>query len=228
MGDIQMRLVIDCTVCPIERPSDNMVQRLFFSGKHKMHCVKYEVAVRPDGIICWINGPHQGSMADITVYREERIEDDLQQGELILGDKGYVGEARIITPKKKPAGRDLSEDEQAFNALINEKRIIVENCFAMVKSFRSMSTPWRQKLERHKYVFYVVCELANMKRLEVAVYPSKTWFYRKSNDLSADEGMQYCTMRNNFPPFDGGRGIYSVFRRLLDLGEWTKDQKERV
>jgi len=51
------------------------------------------------------------------------------------------------------------------------------------------------------------------------------WYH---NDLSADEGMQYCTMRNNFPPFDGGRGIYSVFRRLLDLGEWTKDQKERV
>jgi len=33
-------------------------------------------------------------------------------------------------------GRDLSEDEQAFNALINCRRIIVENCFAMVKTFR--------------------------------------------------------------------------------------------
>ena len=178
-----MHLVIDCTVCPIERPSDNEIQRLFYSGKHKMHCVKYEVAVRPDGIICWVNGPHQGSMSDITVYREERMENDLPLEERILGDKGYVGEPRIITPRKKMPGRDLSEDEQAFNALINHRRIIVENCFAMVKTFRAMSTPWRQQLGRHKLVFYVVCELVNMKRNERSSSPSKKSFYCNSNTV---------------------------------------------
>jgi len=67
------------------------------------------------------------------------MENDLPLEERILGDKGYVGEPRIITPRKKMPGRDLSEDEQAFNALINCTRIIVENCFAMVKTFRAMS-----------------------------------------------------------------------------------------
>jgi len=82
---------------------DNAVQKLFYSGKHKRHCDKYECGVRRDGLICWINGPHQGSKADVTVYREESTEDHLDLGERILGDKGYFGEKRIITPRKKKA-----------------------------------------------------------------------------------------------------------------------------
>jgi len=156
--------VVDCTVCPIQRPQENDVQRLFYSGKHKMHCIKYEVGVRLDGLICWVNGPHAGSKADITAYREERVEQYLQPGEVILADKGYLGEARIVTPTKKPAGRDLTEDESVFNSLVNEKRIIVENTFAVAKEFRALSSPWRQQLWRHSIVFFVVCEIVNMKK----------------------------------------------------------------
>jgi len=48
-------LIIDATACRIQRPKDDDEQRLYYSGKHKFHCVKYEVATRVlDGRICWV------------------------------------------------------------------------------------------------------------------------------------------------------------------------------
>jgi len=145
---------------------DNAVQKLFYSGKHKRHCVKYECGVRRDGLICWINGPHQGAKADVTVYREQRMEDHLDLGERILGDKGYFGEKRIITPRKKRPGKELTTEELAFNGIVSSHRIEVEHTFGKIKVFRALSSPWRQALKRHKKVFFILCEITNLKEYQ--------------------------------------------------------------
>ena len=92
------------------------------------------------------------------------MENDLEEGELILGDMGYIGEARIVTPRKRKPKGELSEDEKQYNALVGEERIVVEHTFSLLKSFHSMSHPWRNALYRHKLVFFVVCELVNLKK----------------------------------------------------------------
>jgi len=149
LGTHRIRLVLDCTVCPVEPPLGWEKQKVYYSGKHRLHCLKYECAVRPDGLIVWVNGAYYGSKHDLNVFRTGGLADQVGN-QRILADKGYVGEEIFIHPIK---GRDLDERQSAFNALISRQRVVVENTFSMVKHFRAMSTPWRANRETHGVFF---------------------------------------------------------------------------
>ncbi len=99
-----IKLVIDGTDCPIERPNskeDSQVQiwrrKKFYSGRDKensrsKYCLKYTVAVQVStGQICFIDGPRPGSMSDITALRESGLLGKIRSqnlDEVILADKG--------------------------------------------------------------------------------------------------------------------------------------------
>ena len=80
--------------------------------KHKAHGLKYEIGVRRDGLICWIYGPIPGSVHDITIVRQGGLQNELLPGEFVLGDKGYMGEAWILTPFK---GAQLTDGQRGWN-----------------------------------------------------------------------------------------------------------------
>eukprot|EP01118_Nematostelium_gracile_P017052 TRINITY_DN7174_c0_g1_i2.p1 TRINITY_DN7174_c0_g1~~TRINITY_DN7174_c0_g1_i2.p1 ORF type:complete len:163 (-),score=20.18 TRINITY_DN7174_c0_g1_i2:166-654(-) len=87
--------IIDGTKCKLNRPNEE-IQELFYSGKKKMHTMKYEVGVSIDlGHIIWISGPYPGKVHDSTMYKDGGIGDHLIPNELVLGDKGYRGNQRI-------------------------------------------------------------------------------------------------------------------------------------
>src|SRR4051812_31917762 len=97
-------LVLDATECEIQRPSDYVTQKRFYSGKSKMHSVKYELGVQiVSGLICWLAGGCPGSVHDYTVTKNNGLLSCLLPGELVLADKGYVGDASIVTPVRSPA-----------------------------------------------------------------------------------------------------------------------------
>jgi hypothetical protein len=52
-----------------------------------------------------------------------------------IGDKGYVG-LGMLTPHRKPAGRDLTDQEKAHNRVINSVRAVVDRVIANFKTWR--------------------------------------------------------------------------------------------
>jgi hypothetical protein len=87
-----INIVLDATEIPIQRPSK--LQRIFYSGKSKMHSLKYEVAatIRQPYKIVWIAGPVYGSMHDLKLTRTMGLMSNLLPHEFILADLGYYGE----------------------------------------------------------------------------------------------------------------------------------------
>lgn len=155
-------LAIDSTLCEIQRPPSD-IQGEFYSVKHKRHGLKYEVAVRDDGLICWVYGSIPGSVHDITIVREGGIENELLPGETVIGDRGYAGEDWLLTPFK---GGQLTEDQMKWNQVIENKRYKVENTFAWLKKFEALKSPWRHEHEKNEVIFRIGCHLTNMLILD--------------------------------------------------------------
>jgi len=140
-----------------------VIQRKFYSGKHRAHVVKWECAVQINtGRLCWFSDPFKGRRHDLTILRRSGILDQLQAGEKILGDKAYVGEASLITPfKNKPEG--LTQEEMNHNQAVNHERAIIERFFGRLKEFRCLKIDWRHSLEKLNWCFVVCLNITNMK-----------------------------------------------------------------
>ena len=73
----------------------------------------------------------------------------MRDGGLALADLGYQGEAdRFRIPAKKPQGGELTEDQQAYNAVHSALRCLGERANALLKgTFRILNRirgcPWR-------------------------------------------------------------------------------------
>ena len=79
-----------------------------------------------------------------------------------MGDKAYVGEDIIVAPIR---GNNLSVQQRAYNSHINRYRIIIENTFSWLKKFEILKQKYRNNLENHQQVFFICCELTNIKIL---------------------------------------------------------------
>ncbi|KAL0488722.1 hypothetical protein AKO1_002581, partial [Acrasis kona] len=80
--------IIDGTECFLYRPSDNHIQRIYYSGKKKRHMMKYHIVVSiVDGHILDVCGPFYGKVHDITMAKSwiESNNIVLQEGEMFLG-----------------------------------------------------------------------------------------------------------------------------------------------
>jgi len=153
--------VLDSTECPVERPYDPLIQRIFYSGKSKQHSMKYEIAVGlQDGDIKWINGGVPGSVHDLKLARYGQIKEHLLPHEFILADKAYVGESIFITPIKGTH----TKLEEAINMVLNTHREVVEHTFCRIKNFHCLSQRWRHNLTLHPIVFQTICNIVNIDK----------------------------------------------------------------
>jgi hypothetical protein len=153
-------MALDGTECWIERPLDNTVQKHYYSGKKRKHTIKYEIGVQlQSGKIVWLAGGVPGSVHDITLYRSCGLRSYLLPGEMILADKGYIGDDIIITPFR-PA---RSEEEKEFNSAISSLRQIVEHTYHRIKIFNFTQHKWRHHLDLHPMAFKVICHTLNIE-----------------------------------------------------------------
>jgi hypothetical protein len=151
-------LALDTTDCPIQRPSKE-IQRAFYSGKSKKHCLKYEIGVSlVTGQIHWIWGPVGGATHDVTISESSGITHELRPNEYIFADKAYSGQPYFITPIKSPQ----TYSDQIYNGIVSSLRQIVENLLDRLKNFECLNTNWRHDLHLHPIAFKVVCNLVNI------------------------------------------------------------------
>jgi hypothetical protein len=116
-----------------------------YSGKHKTTGKNVQVACYHSGTIAWISDPVDGRRHDSYAIRASGLPDGFDKGGLVA-DKGYVG-LGMITPHKKPIGRDLRPDEKAHNRAVNQVRAVVERAIANFKTWRIVHTDYRRPIE---------------------------------------------------------------------------------
>lgn len=137
------KIIVDSFETPIPRPSDNDRQKRVYSGKKKRHTLKTQIITDHKGTILDVSSGHRGPKADVKIWNETALPDELKEKPK-LGDKAYQGAAKQTqTPKKKPGGGELSEEEKAANRLISQERIYVEHSIRKVKGFRVVRDEYR-------------------------------------------------------------------------------------
>jgi len=160
-------LVIDSTPTPIPKPPNREDQKRYFNFKKKgtRYAMKTQCAVGLDLKIWDVSDTYPHSVHDLTVLRGSDAFEMISQENRGLGDSAYIGEPRMLTPFKKPRGRQLRQREKLFNKQISHVRITVENVFKRVKDFKIISETYRgdyHKLGDFNCVFKLVCSLVNL------------------------------------------------------------------
>ncbi len=128
----EYELIIDSYEQGIERPEKSEKQKEYYSGKKKSHTRKSQVIVLPLGKdIVDIEAGKPGKKSDINFFRE--TQEKLLEEQTFTGDKAYVGEPAIKTPKKKPKNQELTDKEKSENKELASERIFVEHIIRLLK-----------------------------------------------------------------------------------------------
>lgn len=149
----------------------------YFSGKTKMHALKTQYAVTPEGMILHQSASVPAPMSDSMLLRRSRLAGNLPPGIRLFGDSAYEGmgqvytELEVVTPHKKPRGGALTDEQRELNRQISKVRIAVENSIRRVKTFKVARDYFRNPVSSHGQLLGVVSGLVNlrmMNRLEAA------------------------------------------------------------
>ena len=159
---IEYELIVDATEQPIERPSEQEVQKPYYSGKKKRHTLKSQIIFLPENLeIIDVLMGEKGSRSDIGMLRQRFNKFDEKQG--FLGDKAYEGESQVVTPKKKPKKRELSQEEKDENNWISSKRVLIEHVIRLLKIFKVMQERFRLRRARYESVTKLICGLVRLR-----------------------------------------------------------------
>ena len=151
--------IIDATEIKINRPKNAAIQRKYYSGKSKIHCLKFQIIVQPEkGEIMHVGKLSKGNRHDFKMIKKSGIFEQVGNEESLMGDSGYQGMdeyCNAIVPKKKTRGR-LSQEDSQNNQKISKKRVIVEHAFAKMKRFKILRNKWTGKISNHEFLEKIV------------------------------------------------------------------------
>ncbi|XP_028415379.1 uncharacterized protein LOC114538401 [Dendronephthya gigantea] len=131
---------IDGTVRPICRPGKH--QRDVYNGHKRVHSIKFQSIVIPNGLIANLSGPWEGRKHDAGMLAESGLMRDLERiaysptGETlcIYGDPAYPLRVYLQAPFRDA---NLTDEMKAYNKAMNSVRVSVEWLFGeIVKYFR--------------------------------------------------------------------------------------------
>jgi hypothetical protein len=156
----------DGTERAIPRPKDQEVQRFYYSGKRKSHTVKNVVIINEQCKIVLLTLTCEGKKNDKKVSDEADF--SLPSGSSLYQDTGFQGFAlegvTIVQPKKKPRGKELTQEEKDDNRQISSIRVRVEHAIGGVKRYRIVKDKIRNwKDDFRDQVMETCCGLHNFR-----------------------------------------------------------------
>jgi len=109
-----------------------------------------------------------GKTHDFKMYKKEvreRILDSIR----VNGDSGFQGIAKhhknSDTPKKKTKKNPLTKEEKANNKLLARERIFVEHINRILKVFKILALPYRNRRKRYGLRANLICGFYNFERM---------------------------------------------------------------
>lgn len=157
VGDVVERLT--------PRLACKKAQKEAYSGKKKLHTNTNFAISRPDGYVLFLSETYAGSVHDKSIWNE--LEINIEAHSLLL-DSGFEGADKqcptVITPFKKPKGKELSESKKNVNTGISKKRAIIENVFEMIKRLRMIRDKIRIKgFDKRHLVMRIATGIHNLR-----------------------------------------------------------------
>ncbi|XP_072380479.1 uncharacterized protein [Diabrotica undecimpunctata] len=142
---------IDGTVRPICRPSIN--QQLYYSGHKRLHCLKFQSVLCPDGIIISLKGAFEGRRHDAGILRESGLYEELEQNVTfpnhrfcLYGDQAYGLRELLLRPYTEHEIRG-NQQRQQFNTSMRGLRVAVEWGFGkVIQNFAFLDFKKNQKI----------------------------------------------------------------------------------
>jgi hypothetical protein len=142
---------LDGTDFPINEPGPGPRNPGWYSHKFRGPGLRYEIGISiKTGNICWANGGYPcGSWPDLNIARDSYVH-YVDDNELTLGDKGYRGDARFITPTESNGGRH--KQIMARHETVNKR----------IRQFNILNKKFRNALEKHPRCFHAVVNITQI------------------------------------------------------------------
>ena len=129
---------VDGTLCKISRPKNN--QREVYNGHKRVHSLKFQGVVLPNGLIANLNGPYEGRRHDATMLYESGLLRDLQavawtrdgRPLSLYGDPAYPLGVHLQAPFRNV---HITPDMARFNQRMSEVRVDVEWMFGCISNY---------------------------------------------------------------------------------------------
>ena len=110
-------------------------QQLVFNGHKRIHALKYQSVVTPNGLIANLFGPFEGRRHDSALLQASGLLDNLDtpkyRGYALYGDPAYPLRGQLIVPFR---GAALTPDQEEFNRAMSNVRESVEWGFKDIAS----------------------------------------------------------------------------------------------
>lgn len=154
---------VDGTVRGIARPKYN--QRVMYNGYKRVHSIKFQSVVTPNGLIANLAGLFEGKRHDSTMLHESGLLTDLRRiafynGDplYLYGDPAYPLGVYLQAPFK---GNNITPQMALYNKAMSEVRIAVEMLFGNILNYFKFIDFKRQMKVNLSPVgkMYVVCAL---------------------------------------------------------------------
>ena len=168
---------VDGTVRPCSRPGQN--QRILFNGHKRIHALKFQSVVIPNGLIFNLHGPVEGRRHDSGMLAESRLLGQLQlhaytpNGEppCIYGDPAYPLRVYLQAPYQ---GNRLTNLQKRYNTTMSNVRVSVEWLFKEILTYFAFADFKRNLTTALSAIgkMYVVCTLLTNAR--ICLYKSRT------------------------------------------------------
>ena len=191
---------VDGTVREICKPS--LLQGAFYTGKDRIHALKYQAINTPDGLIRHLAGPYPGARHDQFMLKESKVLDWIggfprQQGtswaHVIYADCGYCKiDSRIEVPYHDA---EINVLHAAYNDKMSSSRISVEWAFGGILKYWSAlrHVPSQQILSNQKIgqIYFVAALLTNLLN---CVRPNQTSQYFKCEPPSLQAYLAWLSL----------------------------------
>jgi hypothetical protein len=168
-------LVVDATFLALPHHADADERKTYYHHKSPTkQALKWQLTVTTDGTPWDISDVVHGSKADIMLLRESGVLDRLRGATVVLGDKGYIGEEQVMTPKKKPRLAELKEEDKDENMVKHSARVVVENCFPVFKRWAILGGVYRDGFRKdsdRERATRIVKVIAALVKRRLAVHP---------------------------------------------------------
>ncbi|CAF4592828.1 unnamed protein product [Rotaria sp. Silwood2] len=166
------KLIVDSTFIAIPEPHDSEQRKAYYYAKSPTnYAIKVQIACDFRHRIVHVSECYHGSIHDITVLRESGLLEHVEESIQIIGDKGYIGEEYVVTPRKKPHGRELTQEDKDFNRDINSAKAAIENINQRLKTYAILGGVYRGPVDNFHKITKIIQVIAALCNLNLNKHP---------------------------------------------------------